>query len=61
MRGAEGQQAILFSYRSIEDRSPSDHPLRAMRQLVDPLLSELSPRFQALYASTGRPCVQLPA
>jgi len=57
MRGAEEQQAILFSYRSIEDRIPSDHPLRAMRQLVDPLLSELSPRFQALYASTGRPSI----
>src|SRR5665213_1073299 len=40
MRGAEEQQAILFSYRSIEDRIPSDHPLRAMRQLVDPLLSK---------------------
>lgn len=57
MRGADEQQSILFSYRSIEDRIPSDHPLRAMRQLVDPLLSELSPRFQALYATTGRPSI----
>lgn len=57
MRGADEQQSILFSYRSIEDRIPSDHPLRVMRQLVDPLLSELSPRFQALYATTGRPSI----
>jgi len=57
MRGADDEQAILFSYRSIEDRIPSDHPLRAMRQLVDPLLSALSPRFQALYATTGRPSI----
>jgi len=57
MRGADEQQSILFSYRSIEDRIPSDHPLRAMRQLVDPLLSELSPRFQELYAATGRPSI----
>jgi transposase len=57
MRGPDERQAVLFSYRSIEDRIPADHPLRAMRRLVDPLLVELSPRFQALYASTGRPSI----
>lgn len=51
------RQAILFRYRSIEDRIPADHPLRAMRRLVDPLLVELSPRFQALYAATGCPSI----
>lgn len=57
MRGCDERQAILFSYRSIEDRIPTDHPLRALRRLVDPLLVELSPRFQALYAATGRPSI----
>ena len=57
MRGPDERQAILFSYRSIEDRIPADHPLRAMRRLVDPLLGELSPRLQALYATTGRPSI----
>ena len=57
MRGPDERQAILFSYRSIEDRIPADHPLRAMRRLVDPLLVELSPRFQALYATDGRPSI----
>lgn len=57
MRGADERQAILFSMRSIEDRIPADHPLRALRQLVDPLLVELSPRFQALYAAGGRPSI----
>ncbi|MGH9651407.1 MAG: IS5 family transposase, partial [Terriglobales bacterium] len=57
MRGPDERQAILFSYRSIEDRIPADHPLRAMRRLVDPLLVELSPRFQALYAVIGRPSI----
>ena len=33
MRGPDERQAILFSYRSIEDRIPPDHPLRAMRRL----------------------------
>jgi transposase len=57
MRGPDERQAILFSYRSIEDRIPADHPLRVMRRLVDPLLIELSPRFQALYAAVGRPSI----
>jgi transposase len=57
MRGPDERQTILFSTRSIEDRIPADHPLRAMRRLVDPLLVELSPRFQRLYASTGRPSI----
>jgi transposase len=57
MRGPDERQAILFSYRSIEDRIPGDHPLRAMRRVVDPLLVELSPRFQALYSAIGRPSI----
>jgi len=57
MRGADERQAVLFSYRSMEDRVPADHPLRAMRRLVDPLLVELSPRFQALYSTIGRPSI----
>jgi transposase len=57
MRGPDERQAILFSYRSIEDRIPADHPLRAMRRLVDPLLVTLSPRFERLYAPIGRPSI----
>lgn len=57
MRGADERQAVLFSYRSIEGRVPADHPLRAMRRLIDPLLVELSPRFQALYSAIGRPSI----
>ncbi|MEO8755617.1 MAG: IS5 family transposase [Casimicrobiaceae bacterium] len=57
MRGSDERQAILFSMRSIEDRIPADHPLRALRRLVDPLLVALSPRFQTLYASNGRPSI----
>lgn len=57
MRGAERQQSTLFSYLSLEDRIPPDHPLRAMRALVDPVLAELSPRFDAIYASGGRPSI----
>jgi hypothetical protein len=34
MRGPDERQAMLFSYRSIEDRIPADHPLRALRRSV---------------------------
>jgi len=57
MRGSDERQAMLFSYRSIEDRIPADHPLRALRRLVDPLLVALSPRFETLYAAIGRPSI----
>ena len=57
MRGSDEQQPMLFSDRSMEDRIPSDHPLRALRRLVDPVLAALSPRLQTLYATTGRPSI----
>ena len=57
MPGPDERQAVLFSYRSIEDRIPADHPLRVMRRLVDPVLVALSPRFQRLYAAIGRPSI----
>src|SRR5215204_2180545 len=58
MRGAESGQVALFSYVDLERRIPRDHPLRAMKALVEPVLAELSPRFAALYADdVGRPSI----
>lgn len=57
MRGDDFNQAAVFSYLSPEDRVPTDHPLRAIRQMVDAVLIELSPAFDQLYARTGRPSV----
>lgn len=57
MRGVDHPQTTLFSYRSIEDRIPATHPLRAMSALVNPILAELSPRFAAIYAPIGRPSI----
>lgn len=57
MRGPEQPESALFSYLSVEDRIPPDHPLRALRQLVDPILSALSPRFATLYSELGRPSI----
>jgi transposase len=57
MRGVEGGQGMMFSYVSLEERVPRDHPLRAMQRLVEPVLTELSPRVAALYAEAGRPSI----
>jgi transposase len=57
MRGEDVRQDVLFSYRSVEDRIPADHPLRAMQALVEPVLAALSPRLEALYAADGRPSI----
>lgn len=57
MRGPESTQGHLFSYVSLEQRIPADHPLRTMKALVEPVLAELSPHFADLYADDGRPSI----
>ena len=57
MRGADEQPGSMFSYVSLEDRVPKDHPLRAIRRITDRALERLSPRFDALYVHFGRPSV----
>jgi transposase len=57
MRGDDRQQAQMFSYLSPEERVPQDHPLRAIREMVDEVLTQLSPRFEGLYSTTGRPSI----
>ena len=57
MRGTDLQQSSMFSYISAEQRVPKDHPLRAIRVMVDAALKESSWRFDAVYASCGRPSI----
>src|SRR5450631_521271 len=57
MRGNDEQQLDVFSYVSPEQRVPHDHPLRPLRVMTDEALRELQPRFNKLYAKTGRPSI----
>src|SRR5271169_5283453 len=57
MRGTDHQQSHMFSYLSPEARVRKDHPLRAMRTMVDEVLRALSPQFDRMYASEGRPSI----
>jgi transposase len=54
MRGRDDQPDGLFSYVRLEKRIPEDHPLRPICMLVDEVLKQMSARFDALYAGTGR-------
>ena len=57
MRGTDHQQSHMFSYLSPEARVRKDHPLRAVRTMVDEVLRALSPQFDRMYASEGRPSI----
>jgi transposase len=57
MRGFDHQQSDMFSYVSPEHRVPAEHPLRAIRSLVDAALRRLSPLFERMYAAVGRPSI----
>lgn len=57
MRGADHQQSGMFSYVSAEERVPKDHPLRAIRSMVDVALRNMGPQFEAMYAKVGRPSI----
>ena len=54
MRGEDIQQSELFSYGSLEERVPADHPLRPIRTMVDEALKGMSGRFDAIYGDEGR-------
>jgi transposase len=47
----------MYSYLSPEQRVPADHPLRSIRKMTDRALKDLSRKFNAIYATTGRPSI----
>jgi hypothetical protein len=57
MRGGDVRTGQLFSYVDLEDRVRRDHPLRAIRQIVNDALVLLEREFAALYSPIGRPSI----
>jgi transposase len=47
----------MFFAIDVEDRIRPGHPLRPIKAAVDGILREISPWFEAAYASKGRPSV----
>jgi transposase len=54
MRGIDNKQGVVFSYINLEDRIPQDHPLRAIRRMMNQALEGLSSYFDRLYSPVGR-------
>ena len=57
MRGGDERSGELFSYVDLEARVRADHPLRAIRGIVNEALVALEREFAALYSSLGRPSI----
>jgi len=57
VRGKNQEQDYVFSYHSPADRVPADHPLRAVKEMANRALKELSKDFSQIYATTGRPSI----
>jgi transposase len=47
----------MFSYVTLEQRVPQDHPLREIRRLTDVVLTSLSTAFDEMYSNSGRPSI----
>jgi transposase len=57
MRGDDRKQAAMFSYLTLAQRIPADHPARQIRSLVDRALHRMDAELELLYADTGRPSI----
>ncbi|WP_416193087.1 IS5 family transposase [Nitrobacter sp. TKz-YC01] len=57
MRGGDNLTGELFSYVDLEARVRRDHPLRAIRVIVNEALVALERELAALYSPLGRPSI----
>jgi len=57
MRGSDERSGSLFSYVALQARVRRDHPLRAIREIANAALSDLSRAFSALYTDLGQPSI----
>ncbi len=53
MRGEDERSGSLFSYVDLEARVGENHPLRAIRMIVNEALAALAGDFSALYSRAG--------
>lgn len=48
---------MMLAFVDLEERVPSNHPLRTIKRLADEATAELSPLFDQMYAQVGRPSI----
>lgn len=54
MRGVDVTQESMFTYLTLEDCVPKEHPLRSIREIVNVALGAMDQTFAAMYAQSGR-------
>jgi transposase len=47
----------MLAFVDLEERVPPHHPLRTIKRFADRALVELSPTFDAMYRTGGRPSI----
>jgi transposase len=57
MRGDKTQQVAILSAVTTEQLVPLDHPIRAIKPVVERALQKISPALGAMYARVGRPSI----
>jgi transposase len=57
MRGDEEEQAAVMVFVAPDHKVPQDHPIRAIKPIVDRALRSLSPVFNQMYSKRGRPSI----
>ena len=57
MRGDENKQSAMYSYVTMTQRIPADHPARSIRAMVDRALERMDAELEQLYSHTGRPSI----
>jgi transposase len=57
MRGDDRKQAAMFSFLTLAQRIPADHPARQIRVLADWALERMDAELEKLYSGTGRPSI----
>jgi len=57
MRGDEIEQAAVMVFVAPDHKVPQDHPIRAIKPIVDRALTKLSPVFEQMYSKRGRPSI----
>jgi transposase len=57
LRGGDERSGALFSYVDLEARVRPNHPLRAIRTIVNEALVALAEDFATLYSPLGRPSI----
>lgn len=57
MRGDDEKQTAMYSYVTLAQRIPVDHPARRIRAMVDRALARMDAQLDELYSVRGRPSI----